>query len=77
MNQKAMEQKAKEIAKEYTDLKRDLAALEKQTQEIEENRESIRVELETSDKREAKSGLIKIRKNWMRRKSRKTLIQRN
>ena len=53
MNQKAMEQKAKEIAKEYTDLKRDLAALEKQTQEIEENRESIRVELETSDKREA------------------------
>ena len=43
-----------EIAKEYTDLKRDLAALEKQTQEIEENRESIRVELETSDKREAK-----------------------
>ena len=53
MNQKAMEQKAKEIAKEYTDLKRDLAVLEKQTQEIEENRESIRVELETSDKREA------------------------
>ena len=53
MNQKAMEQKAKEIAKEYTDLKRDIAELEKQTLEIEENRESIRVELETSDKREA------------------------
>ena len=53
MNRKAMEQKAKEIAKEYADLKKDIAQLERQTQEIEENRESIRVELEMSDNREA------------------------